>query len=225
MFVGMWMTWDLLTVNPETPIDEIANLMATRRIRRLPVVEKLPNGLKLLGIISHTDILHAFPAEINPFSVVGADILAERYKQSGEAVITAAEIMKSNPLTVTADEPIERAARLMREHKIGALPVVRDDVLVGLISESDIFKAFISIFEASSPGKRITFDISQGEDVFFLVAEQAKKHKLRVITYVTLQNHSRPLCVVEVIGSGVDAMLEDIWKSKHAVVSVINVPG
>lgn len=222
MFVGMWMTQDLITISPTDPLGDIARVMAHRRVRRLPVVEPASGGKRLLGIVSHSDILHAYPADVNPFSAVAAEALAQKGDPADLAII-AADIMCRNLQTTTPQEPIEQAARTMRDHKIGALPVVHNDALVGLITESDMFRAFTSLFESTAAGVRITFDISRGEDVFPLVAAAVSAHRLQLVTFVTLQKHAHPVCVVEVAGNDVDALVEDVWKSHHAVISVIKI--
>lgn len=217
------MTRDVLTIGPEESLAAIATLMTHRRIRRLPVVEVSSAGPVLVGIVSYSDVLHAFPANINPFSAVAEESLTKYSSTHGESKMTARGIMRGNPLTTSPDEPIEQVAQLMRVKKIGALPVLQGKTLVGLITESDLFRAFASIFETKASGVRITFDVSSGEDIFPVVAEIVHKHRLRVVTFVTLLNHARPLCVVEVTGREVGAMIEDIWKSKHSVVNVIHL--
>ena len=138
--------------------------------------------------------------------------------------VLASDIMTRDPFTITADAPIEAAARLMRDKKIGALPVMRDGTVQGIITKSDIFRALVSIFESPTAGARITFDVSQGEDVFQLIGEMAQRRKLRVLNFISLQTLARPVCMVEVSGDGVDKMLDDVWKSKHRVLSVIRLP-
>ncbi len=219
MFVGMWMVKDLLTVGPEEPLGDIACLMARHRIRRLPVVRQTADGNKLLGIVSYSDVLHVVPADLNPFSVAARDDLFSRPDQLLNS--TAEDIMHENPLTITPNDPIEQAAQLMLDKKIGALPVMHQDHLVGMITESDLFRAFVSLFEAKEPGVRVTFDISSGEDIFPVVADLVKKHHLRLHTMVSLPHHTRALCVISVFGQHVEKMVEDLWKSRHAVVNVI----
>ena len=224
MFVSMWMTPSPTTVEPTTLLTDVATLMARLHFRRVPVVSPPADGSKLIGIITASDIMHAFPPELNPFSVAAADMLATQTLNAHRMPVTAADIMTRNPVTITAEAPIELAALLMQKHKIGVPPVVREDTLHGLITESDIFRAMVSIFECASPGARITFDVSEGEDVFPLIAEIAHKRQLKVSTFITLQAHERPVCVVEVIGPQVDKMLDDVWKSHHRVLSVIRLP-
>jgi acetoin utilization protein AcuB len=220
MFVSMWMTHDPVTVEPTTSLTDLATLMARRQFRHVPVIDA---GQKLIGIVTSADILHAFPPELNPFSVTGADMLATQTLNAHKIPVQAHEIMTRDPRTIAPDAPIEAAARLMRDHKIGALPVVRDGALLGLITKSDIFGALVGIFESAPVGARITFDISQGEDVFPLVADIAQRRKLRVVTFISMQKHERPVCVVEVNGADVEKMLDDVWKSHHRVLSVIRL--
>jgi hypothetical protein len=105
------------------------------------------------------------------------------------------------------------------------LPVVRNEQLAGIITESDLFRAFANIFDPGSHGVRITFDNAKGEDVFPLIAQVTHHHRLRVTSFVSLLKHERPVCVVQVIGENTEAMLNDIWKSHHQVISVIQLHG
>jgi acetoin utilization protein AcuB len=222
MFVSMWMTHDPVTVEPTTTLTDVATLMARQQFRHVPVVA--PGGAsKLVGIITAADILHAFPPDLNPFSVSGPDMLATQTLNAHKMPVLAADIMTRNPLSIEPDAPIEAAARFMRDRKIGALPITRDGVLLGIVTKSDIFRALVGIFESPTAGARITFDISQGEDVFPLVADFAARRKLRVLNFISLQKHERPVCMIEVAGTDVDKLLDDVWKSRHRVVSVIRL--
>jgi acetoin utilization protein AcuB len=218
MIVSMWMTRDLVTVEPQTPIVDAAALMASRRVRRLPVVKPHPDGagLRLLGIVSAKDILHAYPSDVNPFAVLGPDIRM--------APLTAGEIMSRNLLVTAPDSPIEDAARLMVENKIGSLPVVHGDHLAGLITESDIFRAFVGFFASPDPGARITFDLSTGEDVFGFVSQAARKLGLRVTSLISSRQHDLPVCVVRISGKAVQPFLDELWSSGHRVVNVVRFP-
>ncbi|MDT8399480.1 MAG: CBS domain-containing protein [Pseudomonadales bacterium] len=227
MLVSMWMARNLVTVGQELMLSDVAALMSRHRIRRVPVVEPAADGPRLLGIVSAADILPAFPHDLNPFSASADAACAEGEHQSGaDKPITVMDVMTRNPLTCTADAPIETAARLMCENKIGALPVVRKQTLVGLITESDIFRAFTDIFDSTAVGARITFALppDDDEDIFPLVTGMACRHRLRVVNFISLTKHEHPVCVIEVAGTAVDALLEEIWKSKHQVISVLHLP-
>jgi len=209
----MWMTRDLLTITPETPAAEAAKLMAQARVRRLLVVEPRTGVPHLLGILSAKDVLHAFPPHVNPFAIEGPDARL--------TPTTVSQIMTANPHTTTPDTPIEEAAALMCAQKIGALPVLRDRTLAGIITESDIFRAFVSLFGSDEAGARITFDATQGEDVFELMGKLSQRHHLKVSSLIWTRHDELPVCVVRVTGSGVDKMLDELWGSGHPVVNVI----
>jgi acetoin utilization protein AcuB len=213
MIVSMWMTRNVVTIEPHTPVTEAAELMALKHIRRLPVVEQRAKGQHLAGIVSAKDILHAFPPEVNPFAVLGPD--------ARRSAGTVGHIMSRHLETTTPDTPLEQAAALMAEKKIGALPVVRDGKLVGLITESDIFRAFVSFLAPPHRGARITFDMSKGEDVFGWLSREARKRKVRVSSLISSQQDKVPVCVVRVTGEAVEELLEDIWSSGHHVLNVI----
>lgn len=223
MFVSMWMTRELITVDPTASLANIASTMARHRIRRLPVVSPSPEGPRLLGLISYSDVLHAFPADINPFSVNAAQSVALLENAAGRARVYAADLMARDPLVTAPDAPIESAARLMRDRKIGALPVVGQHSLVGLITESDIFRAMIEVFETAERAVRITFSLGANEDVLPLVTGIAQRRGMRVTSFMALPRHEPPVCVVQLSGDAVEATLEDVWNSKHRVMNVVNL--
>jgi len=222
MFVSMWMTRELITVDPTASLANIAATMARHRIRRLPVVNPSAEGPRLVGLISYSDVLHAFPADINPFSANAAQSVAA-LENTGRRRLYAADLMARDPLVTAPDAPIESAARLMRDRKIGALPVVSQQVLQGLITESDIFRALIEVFETADRAVRITFSLSEGEDVLPLLAGIAQRRKMRVTSFMALPRQEPPVCVVQLSGDAVEATLEDVWNSKHRVMNVVHL--
>jgi acetoin utilization protein AcuB len=223
MFVSMWMTRDVLTITPDATLVEMATLMMRRRIRRLPVVSAPGERGSLLGVVTHSDVLHAFPPDINPFAINAADSIAAIEAAAGRVHLTAAELMTRDPRTTTPDAPLESAARLMRDQKIGALPVLSNYALVGLITESDIFRAMVEVFEAPDRAVRITFSLKPGEDVLPLVAEIARRRGMRVSSFMALPRHEPPVCVVQLAGSKIDEALDDVWKSQHRVINVVQL--
>ena len=216
MNVSMWMSRAVLTAGPETPAAEAARLMAQKHVRRLLVVEPWDDGPHLLGIVSATDVIHAFPPHVNPFAIEGPDARL--------TPTTVGQIMTASPRTVKPETPIEEAASLMCVHKIGALPVLRDKAIAGIITESDIFRAFVSLFGSDEPGARITFDATQGEDVFEMLAKLSKRHHLKISSLIWTRHDQLPVCVIRVAGPDVDQMLDELWSSGHPVVNVIHFP-
>ena len=109
----------------------------------------------------------------------------------------------------------------MKENKIGSLPVLRENKLAGLITESDIFRAFVSFFEPPERGARITFDISGGEDVFNFISREAARRNLRILSLISSRQDNLPVCVVRIAGNDVNALLDDLWNSGHRVINVL----
>ena len=145
MFVSERMTHPVITVQPNLPIQDALALMRKESIRRLPVVDARGH---LVGIVSDHDLLHASPSDATSLSIWELNYLLSK--------ITIEQIMTKNVITVTTDTPVEEAARIMADHKIGGLPVLRGEELVGIISETDLFKIFLELLGAREAGVRLT---------------------------------------------------------------------
>ncbi len=145
MLVGERMTKDPIVVTREAGVDDALRLMRDRNIRRLPVVDK--NG-SLVGIVSDKDLYLASPSP-----ATSLDIFELRYLLSR---LTVEKIMSTPVITVTPKTPLEEAARIMADRKIGGLPVLEGEDLVGIITESDLFKIFVDLLGARRSGVRAT---------------------------------------------------------------------
>lgn len=135
LLVKDWMTPDPITVDPDTTLPAAYHLMKLNAIRRLPVVDK--EG-RLVGIVTLGDIREARPKESTALNIWELHSLA--------ASLTVRDFMSPHPITVTPDTSIQQAAKLLLEHKIGGLPVVEQDRLVGIITETDIFRLLVEQF-------------------------------------------------------------------------------
>jgi acetoin utilization protein AcuB len=134
MLVGERMSHPVITIHPEMPIQDALNLMYKEHLRRLPVVDK--KG-KLVGIVSERDLLHASPSDVTSLSVWELNYLISK--------ITVNRIMTKEVTTITEDTPLEEAARLMADGKV-----------VGIITETDLFKVFLELLGAREPGVRLS---------------------------------------------------------------------
>jgi acetoin utilization protein AcuB len=139
------MTPDVVTVSPDLPIAEGLELMRQKKVHRFPVLDK--KG-KLVGIVSHSDLLYASPSSATSLNVWEVTYLLNQIKIK--------EVMTKKVITVEESCPIEDAARLMRENAIGGLPVMRGDEVVGIITESDLFEVFLELLMAEEKGVRLT---------------------------------------------------------------------
>jgi acetoin utilization protein AcuB len=164
MLVKERMSKPVITVSPNMPVNEALNLMKGEHIRRLPVIQ---NG-KLVGIVSDKDLLNASPSIATTLSVWEMNYLLSK--------ITVKDVMAKNVIFVEETTPIEAAARIMADNKIGGMPVLRDDKVVGIITETDLFKIFLELMGARKVGVRVTL----------LVQEQPGK--LAKITQAITQN-------------------------------------
>ena len=143
MFVKARMTPNPVTVTPDVSISEAFSIMKERQFRRIPVVQ----GGKLIGIVTEKELQQVSPSKATSLSVFELNYLLEK--------TTIKDAMSKDPITVQDDDLIEKAALLMRTNKVGALPVMHGDKLVGIITESDIFDAFIDTMGFRNPGVRL----------------------------------------------------------------------
>jgi len=144
MNVGRRMSHPVITVQPNTSITKVHELMTHEKIQQTPVVK---DG-KLIGIVSEKDILKAYPSPVTSLSVWEITSLLEK--------ITVKDIMVEKVFTVNEDTPIEDAARMMVDNQISSLPVMRGKELVGIITKSDLFRIMFEMLGARNPGVRFS---------------------------------------------------------------------
>ena len=141
MLVGEKMAKDPIVIRDDTPIDRALKIMRDNKVRRLPV---LNDKSALVGIVSERDLLFASPSPATTLSIYELHYLLSR--------ITVADVMTAEVITVTEDTSLKEAARIMADNRIGGLPVERKGELVGIITETDLFKAFLEILEVQEVG-------------------------------------------------------------------------
>ena len=144
MQVGERMKHPVISIPPDMPIVDALNLMKRERIRRTPVIK---DG-KMVGIVSDKDLLNASPSPATSLSVWEMNYLLSK--------ILVKDVMTRKVLTVSEDTPIEEAARIMADNKIGGLPVVRGEHVLGIITETDLFKIFLELMGARERGVRVS---------------------------------------------------------------------
>jgi acetoin utilization protein AcuB len=154
-----------VVVAPEQTVAEAQGLMRRGRFRHLPVVA----GGVLAGVVTERDLHAADSIVLNP-------------EQANRPVRSR---MTRNLITVAPDDPVEHAARLMLENKIGCLPVLDGSDLVGIITEADIFRAFVQLLGVMEPGTRIQLRAANLAEALERVAEVAQHQGVRIISVVT----------------------------------------
>lgn len=174
MLVNERMSKPVLTISPEVPVQDALAQMRKEHIRRYPVVDK--NG-KLIGIVSDSDLLNASPSEATTLSVWEINYLLSK--------ITVERVMAKKVITVTESTPIEEAARIMADEKIGALPVMDGEKLVGIITETNLFRIFLELLGARSEGVRVSFMVKDIPGKFAELAAAVRDAGGNIVAFVT----------------------------------------
>ena len=144
MFVGDRMSHPVIPLSPETSIHDALALFKKEHIRRAPVMK----DNVLVGIVSERDLLNASPSPVTSLSVWEMNYLLSK--------VTVRMVMTKKVKTVDVGTPIEEAARIMADNKFGGLPVMRSGKVVGIITETDLFKIFLELMGARDKGIRVT---------------------------------------------------------------------
>jgi acetoin utilization protein AcuB len=128
MLVEEAMTAAVVTLTPDETLRDAINLLRSKRIRHLPVIE----ATRLVGIVTDRDVKRATPSVLS-------GVAREDYDHALVA-IKVAQFMTRDPITVTRKSGLKAAVEIFIERKVGALPVVDDDELVGILTEIDILR-------------------------------------------------------------------------------------
>ena len=212
MFVKLWMHEEIITIHSDGTIAEAEQLMTRHSIRRLPVVD---DDNQLLGILSKEDIHNALPSIIDANFNENARALAHQAK--------VVSFMTVNPITTDPGEPLEKVAATMRKHKIGGIPVVVQNKLVGIITESDIFQAFIEILGGNAEGVRVEMSIGNKAEALYRTLDLFKKHEMLLLSLTVCNDFSADsrLLTIRFCGEEIDALIDDLWSNGCKINSII----
>lgn len=172
MLVKDCMTRHPILISPETPASEAQKIMAENNIRHLPVTG---DGKRLKGLITRQSFALA------PDVLASLDVWDITRYLSG---LNVKNIMldASKVYTISSEKTVERAARIMNEHKIGCLPVVEDgDVVMGIITESDLLDALQMMLGMPETGVRVTVRLPDRPGEFAKLSSALREHDMGVI--------------------------------------------
>jgi len=204
MRVRDMMTKNPMTIDSQTLVLDAQKIMRENNIRRLPVVEK---G-KLVGIITHHDLLEAAPSPATSLSVHELNYLLSKMKVK--------EIMKKNPVTLTPDTPFEEALRMGQEKKIGSFPVVENGKLVGIATESDIVRFLTRALGVREEGSRITIEGLGGKltDLEKIISI-TNQHQIIILSMISLPRPEKKdwMIVLRLKTSDPDPIVRDFKKA------------
>ena len=175
MLVKGWMTNDLITVNEDTPMMRASIIMKEKNIRCLPVLNK--KG-KLVGIVTDRDLRDASPSKATTLDVHELNYLI--------STISVKDIMSKNPVYVRPDETVEFAAILLLENKISSLPVINhNNVLIGIITQTDIFKLLINIMGVYTGGIQIAFSLEDRPGSIKEATDVIRSYGARIVSVLS----------------------------------------
>lgn len=216
MIVRYWMTSSPHTITPEATLLDFVESLRCHRVRRLPVVE----AGRLVGIISRSDLYALLsPHLLDPDVELTADTKATLQ------VALVSSWMTLDPQTCAPNDPIEDAGERMLASKIGALPVVHEGRLVGIITESDLFKAFTRIARAGAETHRVCLLVPHAERSETIAQLVAMAHEYELHIYVLLcHNTDRPgeqLVMLRVGGPKTQRLIDRMWRTRMQVLQVV----
>ena len=193
MLVKDRMTVNPLTITKQTTIAAALQLMRDKKVRRLPVME----GEKLIGIVTDRDLSEVSPSPATSLSMFELNYLLAK------STIGDSAMKKQKLLTISPDAFIEEAALIMRDNKVGGLPVLDNGKLVGIITETNIFDAFIDIMGLRQKGYRITVLVK--EDRYGVMADLTKviaANEGNITHTTTYHNQQNDVVVIFRLDSG-----------------------
>lgn len=203
-----------VTVGEDTSFEDALRLMKERKIRRLPVTGK--DG-RLVGIVVEKDLLYASPSPATSLSVFEIHYLLAKMR--------IRDVMTRRVITVGPDCPLEEAARIMVDHRIGSLPVMTDGTMVGIITETDIFKTFVEILGGREPGLRLTLDVKNNPGVLAAVAADIARANGNVISVASFRapDVADRVLTLKVSGADRESLLASLRAAGAVVLDVRDV--
>ncbi len=175
MLIQGWMTNDIITVTEDMSMMKASMLMKEKKIRSLPVVDE--KG-KLVGIVTDTDLRDASPSKATTLDVYELNYLLSSMK--------IRDLMTKEPAYVKPDETVEFAAILMVENKISSLPVINNkNVLIGIITQTDIFKVLLNITGVYTGGIQFAFSLEDRAGSIKEPADVIRSYGGRVVSILS----------------------------------------
>lgn len=174
MLVKDKMSTNIVSITPQTTVPDALALMEEKGIRRLPVVD----NNRLVGIVTLLDLVRASPSPATSLSVWELNYLL--------AKLPVKDVMAKNVYSVEPLMPIDAAAALMREKRIGGLPVVDNGNVVGVITETDIFTAFMDMLGVNRGGLRLTLELPDKSGALAEAANLFRNFGVNIVSVTVL---------------------------------------
>ena len=176
MIVSRVMTRNPIYIHPDLSLTEARSLMDREQIGHLPVLNK---NNALVGLLTKEDLLKAGPSPATSLDMYEISYLLSK--------LNVEKVMEKNVITVSENETVEEAARIMADKGIGCLPVMNGSLLVGIITDTDLFHVFINAFGARHPGIRITLTMNEKPGQLAKFASEVGEKGGNIVAVVTAE--------------------------------------
>lgn len=207
MSIKDYMTKEVISISPEESVAHAADLMRDKGLRRLPVIEK---G-QLVGLVTEGTMADASPSKATSLSIYEMNYLLNKTK--------IRDIMIRQVVTVEPDASLEDAIYEMMTYKVGVLPVVQNNQVVGIITDRDVFKAFLEVSGYGVEGIRVVLLADNAVGVLAKIADCLSQENLNIRRTV-VANRSNGKTVIEMQLDGTTASQ---WLSERLAAAGITV--
>ena len=203
MLVNRVMTKNPLFIQQDMSINEVRSIMEKEKIGHLPVLDKKNN---LIGLVTKEDLAKAMPSTATSLDMYEISYLLSK--------MIVKDVMKKTVVTVEESEVVEEAARIMADKRIGCLPVMRGKLLVGIITDTDLFRIFVNSFGARYPGVRISCSMQEKPGEIAKLTHEIAEKGGNIIAFITAEGDDLSRRRVTVKTEGISReTLEGIIKS------------
>lgn len=199
MLVEEIMKKDVFTLRSDQTVQDVLDLFEEKRIRHAPIVD---DG-KVVGIVTDRDLKDAMP------SMFTVSPKGEPYKKK------VSEIMTKNPMIAHPLDFVEEIALLFYEQKIGCLPVVSQNEIVGFLTETDLLYTYIELTGAHQPGSQIEIKVPNRSGALYEVSKVFYEHKvnvLSVLVYPDREDNSNKILAFRIKTMNPISIIEDLRK-------------
>ncbi len=196
MLVSDWMTAEPQTVTTKTTVMDAMQRLREGGYRRLPV---LRDG-KLVGIVTDRDLKEATPSKATTLSVYELNYLLSK--------LTVKDVMRSPVMTIGPDDPIEAAALVMETNRVSGLPVLDRGALVGILTITDLLRAFVQFLGLREGGTRVTVDLPDEPGVLAQATAAAPPSNVVAVVTAGVVEGERRRLVLRVVGDGAEGFAD-----------------
>ena len=191
MIVRDFMTKNPIYTNPKELISGVKSTMDREQISKVPVLDEAG---KLIGVITKTDIKKTMPSEATTLDIYELSYLLSK--------MTVEKVMKKNPITIQKDATIEEAAKLMAEKGISSVIVLDGEVLTGILTKSDLFKALVDMFGLKYNGVRASLEVSDNCGELAKITKAIADENGKIVSLITADGSdvSKRIVTFKIIG-------------------------